>query len=45
MNNLESENVIVAIGVLSILADEAYRNGRCRAVRGVARTARRNLSP
>jgi hypothetical protein len=25
MNNLESENVIVAIGVLSILADEAYR--------------------
>ena len=23
--NLESENVIVAIGVLSILADEAYR--------------------
>ena len=44
MNNLESENVIVAIGVLSILADEAYRR-RCRAVRGVARTVRRNLPP
>lgn len=27
MNNLKSENVIIAIGVLSILADEAYRKG------------------
>lgn len=27
MNNLESKNVIVAIGVLSVMADEAYNNG------------------
>ena len=25
--NIESENVIVAIGVLSVMADEAYRKG------------------
>ena len=24
MNNLESENVLIAIGVLSVFADEAY---------------------
>ena len=26
MNNLESENVLIAIGVLSVFADEAYNH-------------------
>ena len=27
MNNLESENIVIAIGVLSVLADEEYKRG------------------
>ena len=45
MNNLESENVIVAIGVLSILADGGTAETTLPSSPGVAKTARRNLPP
>ena len=42
MNNLESENVIVAIGVLSVMADD-YNNGQTSSPQSGKRTARRYL--